>query len=82
MCGRHWARGYGHRAAAGLLFKGKRRICGRLALGWAQGDNGAPLGRDLEFAEVLRAVHRRGAENVVFLTADVHYTAALAPARG
>ncbi|WP_027344818.1 alkaline phosphatase D family protein [Hamadaea tsunoensis] len=44
--------------------------------GVAQGDGGAPLGRELEFAEVLRTVHRRGVDGIVFLTADVHYTAA------
>jgi alkaline phosphatase D len=42
----------------------------------AQGDGGAPLGRELEFADVLRTAHRRGVENLVCLTADVHYTAA------
>ena len=44
--------------------------------GVAQGDNGAPLGRELEFAEVLRTAHRRGVTGIVFLTADVHYAAA------
>jgi alkaline phosphatase D len=44
--------------------------------GVAQGDGGAPLGRELEFAEVLRTVHQRGVNGVVLLTADVHYTAA------
>ncbi|NJC66507.1 alkaline phosphatase [Planosporangium flavigriseum] len=44
--------------------------------GVAQGDNGAPKGRELEFAEILRTVHRRGVENIVFVTADVHYSAA------
>ena len=44
--------------------------------GVAQGDNGAPKGRELEFAQVLRAAHRHGVTGVVFLTADVHYTAA------
>jgi alkaline phosphatase D len=44
--------------------------------GVAQGDGGAPLGRELEFAEVLRTVHQRGVNGVVMLTADVHYTAA------
>jgi alkaline phosphatase D len=44
--------------------------------GVAQGDGGAPLGRELEFADVLQAAHRDGVENIVFLTADVHYTAA------
>ncbi len=42
----------------------------------AQGDNGAPKGRELEFAEVLRTAHRHDVGNIVFLTADVHYTAA------
>ncbi|MCW3843745.1 alkaline phosphatase D family protein [Micromonospora yasonensis] len=44
--------------------------------GVAQGDPGAPAGRELEFAEVLRAAHRAGVTGIVFLTADVHYTAA------
>ena len=44
--------------------------------GVAQGDNGAPLGRELEFADVLGHAQRRGVENVVFVTADVHYTSA------
>jgi alkaline phosphatase D len=44
--------------------------------GVAQGDNGAPKGRELEFAEILRTAHQRGVDNLVFLTADVHYTAA------
>jgi alkaline phosphatase D len=44
--------------------------------GVAQGDAGAPLGRELEFAQVLQDAHRHGVTGVVFLTADVHYTAA------
>jgi alkaline phosphatase D len=44
--------------------------------GVSQGDPGAPLGRELEFAEVLRFAHQRGVHNLVFLTADVHYTSA------
>ncbi|HEV7756902.1 MAG TPA: alkaline phosphatase D family protein [Mycobacteriales bacterium] len=44
--------------------------------GVAQGDDGAPLGRELEFADILRTAHRRGVTGIVFLTADVHYTAA------
>ena len=45
--------------------------------GVAQGDPGAPLGRELEFADVLRvrAPHRRRPASCS-LTADVHYTAA------
>jgi alkaline phosphatase D len=44
--------------------------------GVAQRDNGAPKGRELEFAEVLRTAYQRGVTGLVFLTADVHYTAA------
>jgi alkaline phosphatase D len=44
--------------------------------GVAQGDDGKPLGRELEFATVLRDAHRHGVTGIVFLTADVHYTAA------
>ena len=40
----------------------------------AQGDPGAPLGRELEIAGLLSAI--RGVENVVWVTADVHYCAA------
>ncbi|RYH10190.1 alkaline phosphatase [Tropicimonas sp. IMCC6043] len=41
----------------------------------ANGD-GPALGRELEFAEVLKFVKANDIENVVFLTADVHYAAA------
>ncbi|MEU4245307.1 alkaline phosphatase D family protein [Actinoplanes sp. NPDC026619] len=44
--------------------------------GVAQGDNGAPLGRELEFAQVLQDAHRHHVTGIVLLTADVHYTAA------
>lgn len=42
----------------------------------AQGDGGAPLGRELDLAVVLSALQRMGVRNHVWLTADVHYTAA------
>jgi alkaline phosphatase D len=42
----------------------------------AQGDNGAPLGRELEIADLLSYVKRSAIHNLVWLTADVHYTAA------
>jgi alkaline phosphatase D len=41
----------------------------------AQG-NGSPLGRELEFAGLLAWMKREGIRNAVWLTADVHYTAA------
>ncbi|MDL9938846.1 alkaline phosphatase D family protein [Gordonia sp. ABSL1-1] len=40
-----------------------------------QGDNAAPLGREIVFARILSAI--KNVRNVVFLTADVHYTAAI-----
>lgn len=42
----------------------------------ANGDAGPPLGRELEIAELLRFIKRSEIHNVVWLTADVHYTAA------
>ena len=44
--------------------------------GIAQGDAGRPLGRELDIAPVLTALKREGIRNHVWLTADVHYTAA------
>jgi len=41
----------------------------------ANGD-GPPLGRELEMAGLLRFIRDAGIKNVVWLTADVHYTAA------
>jgi len=41
----------------------------------ANGD-GPALGRELEFADLLRFIKDEKIRNVVFLTADVHYTAA------
>ncbi|MCF1484232.1 alkaline phosphatase [Agrobacterium vitis] len=42
----------------------------------AQGHNGEPRGRELEIAELLRHMKTTGIRNTVWLTADVHYTAA------
>jgi alkaline phosphatase D len=41
----------------------------------ANGD-GPPRGRELEIASLLRFIRDNGIDNVVWLTADVHYTAA------
>lgn len=38
--------------------------------------NGPPLGRELEIADLLRFINRARIANVVWITADVHYTAA------
>ncbi|QCU78206.1 alkaline phosphatase [Citricoccus sp. SGAir0253] len=39
-------------------------------------EHGAPLGRELELARVLKAFKDHGVKNVVFITGDVHYCAA------
>ena len=41
----------------------------------AQGDAGDPLGREIAFSRILSQT--KNVRNVVFLTADVHYTAAI-----
>ena len=42
----------------------------------ANADGGAAKGREMEVAELLRFIKTAGIENTVWLTADVHYTAA------
>ena len=42
----------------------------------SQLDNGAPLGRELEIADLLGFIRHEKIRNTVWLTADVHYTAA------
>lgn len=44
--------------------------------GYANKDDGPPLGREPELARVLSALKRDGVRNVVWLSGDVHYTAA------
>src|SRR5260370_28033067 len=41
----------------------------------AQGD-GPPRGREFEIADILSFIKRAGGRNTLWLTADVHYTAA------
>jgi alkaline phosphatase D len=43
----------------------------------SQGDPGAPLGRELQIADILSFIKHQSIRNVVWLTTDVHYTAAL-----
>lgn len=43
---------------------------------WANQDHGAPLGRELEIADILSHIRRHAIRNVVWLAADVHYAAA------
>lgn len=42
----------------------------------SQGDNGQPLGRELQIADLLRFIKHEKIRNTVWLTTDVHYTAA------
>ncbi|MCV9998047.1 alkaline phosphatase [Pararhizobium sp. YC-54] len=42
----------------------------------ANGDNGKASGRELEIADLLRYIKNAGIANTIWLTADVHYTAA------
>lgn len=42
----------------------------------AQGDPGAPLGRELQIADLLRHIKHQHITGTLWLTADVHYTAA------
>lgn len=42
----------------------------------SNGDQGKPLGRELEIAELLKFIKAANIVNTVWLTADVHYTAA------
>ncbi len=44
--------------------------------GPCNGDDGRPLGREPEMARVLSAIKRYDVRNVVWVTTDVHYTAA------
>lgn len=44
--------------------------------GVSNGDHGRPLGREAEIGRVLSAIKKHGIRNVVWITADVHYTAA------
>ncbi|MBL0937789.1 MAG: alkaline phosphatase D family protein [Gemmatimonadaceae bacterium] len=42
----------------------------------ANAEGGAPLGRELEVAQLLRELQQASVQNVVWITADVHYAAA------
>jgi alkaline phosphatase D len=42
----------------------------------AQGDDGPPRGRELEIADILSFIKHAGIQNTLWITTDVHYTAA------
>lgn len=44
--------------------------------GYGNDDHGEPMGREHELARILSAFKAAGVRNVVFITADVHFTAA------
>ncbi|MCA1560053.1 MAG: alkaline phosphatase D family protein [Acidobacteria bacterium] len=49
---------------------------GQLYEAVANAENGVPLGRELELADLLRFIRDRRIRNVVWITGDVHYCAA------
>ncbi|MFC5069503.1 alkaline phosphatase D family protein [Flaviflagellibacter deserti] len=59
----------------GLIVPDKQADGSMRQEGVAQG-NGAPAGREHEFAHILSFMKHAGIKNTVWLTADVHYTAA------
>jgi alkaline phosphatase D len=42
----------------------------------ANGEDGPPLGREIEIAEILRFIRERNIRNVLWITGDIHYCAA------
>lgn len=57
----------------GLLVPDRPREGQRTWEAWANGDGGAPGGRELEVAEFLAFLKRERIRNVIWVTADVHY---------
>jgi alkaline phosphatase D len=60
----------------GLLVPDGKDALGRPVFEASANGDGPPLGRELEIADLLRTMKRQRIHNVVWLTADVHYTAA------
>ena len=68
-------------ARARGLTRGLESDCCRFAVGIVSYDaiaqgNGKPQGREVEIADLLAFIKRAGVENTVWITADMHYTAA------
>ncbi|MBV8534663.1 MAG: alkaline phosphatase D family protein, partial [Alphaproteobacteria bacterium] len=59
-----------------LLVEDGKDAQGRMKFENSANGDGPPLGRELEFADLFSAIKHNGVKNVVWLTADVHYTAA------
>ncbi len=60
----------------GLVVPDRQRDGQRTYEAWANADDGEPLGRELEVAELLSFMQREGIRNTVWVTADVHYCSA------
>ena len=60
----------------GLVVPDGRDAQGREMFEALANGNGPALGRELEFADLFRFIKRQRISNVVWITADVHYTAA------
>lgn len=60
----------------GLLVPDGKDAEGRDMFEAVANGNGPALGRELEIAELLSAIRHAGIRNIVWVTADVHYTAA------
>jgi alkaline phosphatase D len=60
----------------GLMVGDGRNLEGEPLFENSANGNGPALGRELEIAELLRSMKRDRVRNVVWLTADTHYTAA------
>lgn len=57
----------------GLVVPDRPRDGQRTYEAWANADDGAPAGRELEIADLLRFMKVEGIRNTVWVTADVHY---------
>lgn len=60
----------------GLVVGDRMRAGERTHEGIANAENGVPLGRELEVADLLSFLKRQRIRNTVWITADVHYAAA------
>lgn len=60
----------------GLIVADGKDAQGRDQFENSSNGDGKPLGRELEIAALLSGIKRAGVRNTVWLTADVHYTAA------
>lgn len=60
----------------GLLVNDGKNAAGQDIFEAVANGPGAPMGRELEIADLLKFLKKEGIRNTVWLTADVHYTAA------